>query len=158
MSTKFALPLVVPIFMMRNIECQNTEAVSLGLICLYHLVSGTYAKLRKNNFLAYTLAANVIESPTRWLHGFLFRHDFEKIRHSSYKPCSRDYFYICRQQINVRKCSTNADGNMLEGCGVMPTVHSPLANSHLALKLKINTAHWNNSLHINGTWYCPSNP
>ena len=31
-------------------------------------------------------------------------------------------------------------------------------NSHLAPKLKINTAHWNNSLHIGGTWYCPSDP
>ena len=29
-------------------------------------------------------------------------------------------------------------------------------NSHLAPKLKINTAHWNNSLHIGGLWYCPS--
>ena len=31
-------------------------------------------------------------------------------------------------------------------------------NSYLAPKLKINTAHWNNSLHIGGTWYCPSHP
>ena len=31
-------------------------------------------------------------------------------------------------------------------------------NSHLAPKLKINTAHLNNSLHIGGTWYCPSYP
>ena len=29
-------------------------------------------------------------------------------------------------------------------------------NSHLAPKLKINTAHWNNSLHIGGTGYFPS--
>ena len=50
-----------------------------------------------------------MESPTRWLHGFIFRHDFEIIRDSSYKSCSRDYFYICRQQINVRKCSPNAN-------------------------------------------------
>ena len=34
---------------------------------------------------AYTLAVNVMESPTRWLHGFIFRHDFEKIRDISYK-------------------------------------------------------------------------
>ena len=52
------------------------------------------------------LAANVIESPTHWLHGFIFRHDFEIIRDSLYKSCSRDYFYICRQHINVRKCSS----------------------------------------------------
>ena len=32
------------------------------------------------------------------------------------------------------------------------------SNSHLAQKLKINTAHWNNSLHTGGTWYCPSDP
>ena len=57
----------------------------------------------------HTLVANVMESPTRWLHGFIFRHDFEIIRVSSYKSCSRDYFYICGQQINVRKCSTNAN-------------------------------------------------
>ena len=31
-------------------------------------------------------------------------------------------------------------------------------NSHLAPTLKINTAHWNNSVHIGGTWYCPSDP
>ena len=31
-------------------------------------------------------------------------------------------------------------------------------NSHLAQKIKINTAHWNNFLHIGGTWYCPSDP
>ena len=31
-------------------------------------------------------------------------------------------------------------------------------NLHLAPKLKINMAHWNNSLHIGGTWYCPSDP
>ena len=64
--------------MIPKIELQNTEAVSLGLIGLCHLVSGTYAKLRNNNFMTYTLAANVIESPTRCLHGFIFRHDFEK--------------------------------------------------------------------------------
>ena len=32
------------------------------------------------------------------------------------------------------------------------------ANSHLAPKIKINMAHWNNSPHIGGTWYCPSDP
>ena len=31
-------------------------------------------------------------------------------------------------------------------------------NSQFAPKLKLNTAHWNNSLHIGGTWYCPSDP
>ena len=31
-------------------------------------------------------------------------------------------------------------------------------NSHLATKLKIITTHWNNSQHISGTWYCPSDP
>ena len=31
-------------------------------------------------------------------------------------------------------------------------------NLHLTPKLKINMAHWNNSLHIGGTWYCPSDP
>ena len=31
-------------------------------------------------------------------------------------------------------------------------------NLDLASKLKTNTAHWNNSLHICGTWYCPSDP
>ena len=46
-----------------------------------------------------TLVANVMESPTRLLHGLIFRHDFEIIRDPSYKSCSRDYFYIFRQQI-----------------------------------------------------------
>ena len=32
-------------------------------------------------------------SPTRWLHGFIFRHDFEILRDSWYKSCSRDCFY-----------------------------------------------------------------
>ena len=66
-----------------------------------------YAK--RTCILEHTLTVNVMESPTRWLHGFIFRHDFEIIRDSSYKSCSRDYSYICRQQINVRKCSTNAN-------------------------------------------------
>ena len=30
-------------------------------------------------FCPHTLAANFMESPTRWLHGFIFRHDFEII-------------------------------------------------------------------------------
>ena len=55
-----------------------------------------------------TVAVNVMESPTRWLRGFIFRTDFEITRDSSYESCSQDYFYICRQQINVRKCSTKA--------------------------------------------------
>ena len=58
--------------------------------------------------IRYTLATNVMESPTRWLHGFIHRHDFEIIRESWYKSWSRDYFYICRQQISLRKCSINA--------------------------------------------------
>ena len=35
---------------------------------------------------------------------------------------------------------------------------TPPPNSHKASKLKINTANWNNSLHIGGTWYFPSDP
>ena len=50
-----------------------------------------------NSSVWYTLAANVMESPTRWLHGFIFRPDFEIIRDSSYKLCSWDYFYVWRQ-------------------------------------------------------------
>ena len=65
--------------------------------------------LSRSVVVANTLVANVMESPIRWLHGFIFSHDFEIIRDSSYKSCSQDYFYVCRQQINVRKCSTNAN-------------------------------------------------
>ena len=72
--------------------------------CIYRLEMLPQYEMKES-----TIAANVMESPTGWLHGFLFRHDFEIIRNSSYKSYSRDYFYICRQQINVRKCSTNAN-------------------------------------------------
>ena len=51
----------------------------------------------------HTLAANVMKSPIRWLYEFIFRHDFIKIMFTG------QYFYICRQQINVGKCSANAN-------------------------------------------------
>ena len=98
-----------------------------------------------------TLADNVMESPTRWLHGFIFRHDFEIIRDSLYKSCSRDYSYICRRQINVKKAEQMqiVSLNWWE-YAVRVWSHANSAqphNSHLAPKLEINTAHWNNSLH-----------
>ena len=132
-------------WLITNVECVNYLVLLLFISCR-----------------SYTIVANVMESPTRWLHGFMFRHEFEIIRDSQYKSCSRDYFYICRQEINVRKCSINAN------CAIKlmaiywkmrshaNSAHPP--NSHLAPKLKINTAHWNNSLHIGGTWYGPSDP
>ena len=90
-----------------------------------------------------------MESPTPWLHGFILRHDFDIIRDSLYKSYSRDYFYICRQQINVRKCSTNANCvfNWWQYAGRVWS-HANSAqppNSHLVPKLKIYTTHWDNS-------------
>ena len=78
----------------------------LDNICLYIYI---YIQIKSWQVNTYTLAANVMESQTRWLHGFIFGQDFEVIRNLSYNSCSREYFYICRQQINVRKCRTNAN-------------------------------------------------
>ena len=110
----------------------------------------------------YTSGNHTMESPRRWLHGFKFRHDFEIIRDSSYKSCPRDYFYICRQQLMWENASQMqiVSLNWWQYAGRVWS-HANSAqppNSHLAPKLKINTAHWNNSLHIGGTWYCPSEP
>ena len=110
----------------------------------------------------YTLAANVMESPTRWLHGFISRHDFEINRDSSYKSCSRDYFYIDRQQINMRNAAqmqiVSLNWWQYSGRVWFYANSAQPPNSHLSPKLKINMEHWNNSLHIDGTWYCPSDP
>ena len=113
-----------------------------------------------------TIAVNVMESPTSWLHGCLFRHDFEIIKDASYKSCSRDYSYICRHFVGnklmwenaaqVRILSLNWWQNPGRVWSHANSAHPP--NSHLAPKLKINKAHWNNSLHIGWTWYCLSDP
>ena len=107
-----------------------------------------------------------MESPTSWLHGCLFRHDFEIIKDASYKSCSRDYSYICRHFVGnklmwenaaqVRILSLNWWQNPGRVWSHANSAHPP--NSHLAPKLKINKAHWNNSLHIGWTWYCLSDP
>ena len=45
--------------------------VETGILVTNHVIK--FLRLRK--FRAHTLAAYVMESPTHWLHGFIFRHD-----------------------------------------------------------------------------------
>ena len=94
----------------------------------------------------YTLVANV------WLHGFIFRHNFEIVGDSSYKACSR------WQQINAQMQIVSLNWWQYVGRVWSHANSTQPPNSHLAPKLKINMAHWNNSLHICGTWYFPSDP
>ena len=104
-----------------------------------------------------------MESPTRWLHMFIFRHDFEIIRASSY--INRVHGIILTFLGNKLMWENAAQMqivslNWWQYAGRVWS-HANSAqppNSHLAPKLKINAAHWNNSLHVGGTWYCPSDP
>ena len=110
----------------------------------------------------YILKAYVLASPTRSLHGFIIRHDFEIIKDSSYKSCSWAYFYIYRHKLMWQNAAQMriASLNWWQYAGRVWS-HANSAqppNSHLASKLMINTSHWNNSLYIRGTWYCPSDP
>ena len=60
---------------------------------LSHMINGQCnGKLQFLN--EHTITATVIEWPTRWLHGFKFRHGFEIIRDSSYRSCSRHYVTV----------------------------------------------------------------
>ena len=91
---------LITFFLFRDTEGgsgKNFVAAFLIIIDLGHAIFFVMRLEAVCFITGHTLAPNVIESPTRWLHGFIFRRDFEMIKDSSYKSCSRDYLYICRQ-------------------------------------------------------------
>ena len=100
-----------------------------------------------------------MELPTRWRYGFIFRHDFETPRINHVNETIFTFVgnkLMWENAAQMQLVSLNWWQYAGRVWSHANGAHPP--NSHLAPKLNINTAHWNNSLHIGGTWYFPFAP